>query len=203
MFFRLFFTRIPSRTAHRFLSGSVLLALVVFVVGCGQKQDVPRVPPEDGTAAADSESLPYEHSELDFPVPEFTFERMNGETITSADLKGKITVINFWATWCGPCVYEIPELVVLHDDWKNRDFEIIGVSMDDDFEIVRPFAEEFAINYPVVIDSGELADQFRGVFALPTTFIVDENGKVTDRFIGVFPAHEWRDELDTRLRSLE
>ena len=87
---------------------------------------------------------------------------------------------------------------------SNRPFEIVGVSMDDDgFDVVRPFADDLAVNYPIVLDNGALAEQFGGVYGLPTTFVVDENGMVTERFIGLFPLHEVKAELEALVERVE
>jgi len=146
-------------------------------------------------------SLPYTRSAMDEPLPEFSFTDMLGNRMSNAELSGKITLVNFWATWCGPCIIEIPDLVVLYDEWQDRPFEIIGVSMDDEgFDMVKPFAEDLAINYPIVLDDGTFAEQFGGVYGLPTTFLVDENGKITDRFIGLFPLEEVKDELNAMVQ---
>ena len=155
---------------------------------------------EAGTEFA-LQSAPYTRSEMNESLPDFEFTDMLGNRLSNEEIKGKVTLVNFWATWCGPCIIEIPEFVVLYDDWQDRPFEIIGVSMDDDgFDLVRPFAEDLVMNYPVVIDDGTLAEQFGGVYGLPTTFLVDEHGTITDRFIGIFPVEELREEMDAMIQ---
>lgn len=129
---------------------------------------------------------------------------MSGDSLSSSDLKGKITLVNFWATWCGPCVVEMPELIGLHAEWNERPFEIVGISMDQEgFDVVEPFAEDFGVTYPLILDEGPLADAFGGVYGLPTTFVVDGNGTIIHRYIGLFPFDEVREDLDRMVRELE
>lgn len=129
---------------------------------------------------------------------------MTGDSLRTVDLKGQITLVNFWATWCGPCVVEMPELIGLHAEWSERPFQVVGVSMDEEgFDIVRPFAKDFGVNYPVVLDKGPLADAFGGVYGLPTTFVVDADGTVLHRYIGLFPFDEVRADLDRMVSALE
>lgn len=183
---------------------AITALMLIIASGCTPADETPDGFPDATLPDIESEVAPYTRSAVDLAVPEFSLTTLSGDTFSPDDLTGKVTLINFWATWCGPCVIEIPELVVLYDDWKDRNFEIIGVSMDDEgFDLVRPFSEEFAINYPVVIDDGTLADELGGVYALPTTFIVDENGRVVERFIGLFPVEEMRGELDAMISRTE
>lgn len=138
-------------------------------------------------------------------VPEFERELMNGGTFTQADFNGKITLVNFWATWCGPCVVEIPEFVALKEEWKDRPFEILGVSMDEEgFDQVRPFAADFYMNYPQILDiKGELGEGFGGVYALPGTFVVGSDGKILSGYLGLFPLKEYMPDLEKLVAELE
>jgi thiol-disulfide isomerase/thioredoxin len=133
------------------------------------------------------------------PVPTFELEAMDGTSYAMEDRKGKVVIINFWATWCGPCRFEIPELVELQEEYGPEGFEVLGISMDDGgFEVVRPFAEEMNVNYPIVVDHGSVASQFGGVYGLPTTFIVDRHGVIQERIIGIVT----RRSLEPRLHIL-
>ena len=138
------------------------------------------------------------------PAPAFSKVALSGETLTETDLKGKVTLVNFWATWCGPCIIETPDFVGLQEEWKDRPFQIIGVSMDETgFDVVQPFVDDFMVNYPQILDEGPLGDGFGGVWALPTTFLVDGDGQVLSSFLGMFPLEERRDYLDKLVKELE
>ena len=122
------------------------------------------------------------------PLPAFSMRDLDGRTITSDDLRGKVTLVNFWATWCGPCRAEIPDLIKLQARYPDH-LQVIGVSTDEGpVQIVEDFATEFGINYPIVIHTPELNRAFPGVMALPTSFIVDPEGRVVRTHVGLINA---------------
>jgi len=133
-------------------------------------------------------------------VPEFSRETLDGEVLTQEALSGKVTLVNFWATWCGPCIVETPELVALHNEWKDRKFEIIGVSMDEaDLDVIQEFVDRFEVPYPILHDLGPLGEAFGGVYALPTTYIVNAQGEIQHRIIGQFRVDDFRSDLEKLL----
>jgi peroxiredoxin len=173
----------------------VPLGLVALLFSCGSPEaEVPPVPAAEPAPARSGRV-----DEMATKVPAFSAPSIDGTTFESSSFEGKVTVINFWATWCAPCVVEIPEFVALYDEWSDRPFEIVGVASDwEGFRVVRPFAEDFLMNYPVVSDSaGTVGEKFGGVYALPTTFVVDANGHVVRRYMGLFPFDEFRAQLDS------
>ena len=177
----------------RTLSYITLLAFVL-ITGCGRSENA--VPDLETAGAQDPAVRPVEEKF----IPEFSKETLDGKVLTDQSLKGKLTVINFWATWCGPCVVETPALVALRNEWHDRGFEVVGVSMDEDgLDVVNEFAERFKITYPLIHDLGPLADLFGGVYALPTSYLVAPSGKIIHRIIGVFPVEELREEMETYL----
>lgn len=118
-------------------------------------------------------------------LPELTMQALDGRTITTDDLRGKVTLVNFWATWCGPCRAEIPDLIKLQERYPDQ-LRIIGVSEDEGpVQAVETFAAQFGINYPIVMTSPELDRAFPGVMALPTSFIVDPDLRVVRTHVGL------------------
>ncbi len=118
-------------------------------------------------------------------APNFTLKTGDGKTIELAKLKGKVVVVNFWATWCGPCKMEIPGFLEVYGKYKSKGLEIVGVSLDQKgWDVVKPFVEKAKITYPVVVGDGELADAYGGIEAIPTTFIVDKKGNIVTRHLG-------------------
>jgi peroxiredoxin len=115
---------------------------------------------------------------------DFTLKDMNGASVRLADYKGKVVLLNFWATWCGPCRTEIPELVRLVDDHKDEGFEVLGVSIDDTPEQLQAFARDMKINYPSLLMLEELDNAFGPMWALPTTFIIDRHGSICLKHMG-------------------
>jgi thiol-disulfide isomerase/thioredoxin len=119
------------------------------------------------------------------PAPEFAVKGIDGATVNLAEAHGKVVLLNFWATWCGPCRMEVPDLVELQKKYQNR-LQVIGLVIDDaDEDAVRKFANRYSINYPVAMATDEMRFQFGGVPALPTSFIIDAQGRVVQKHIGL------------------
>jgi thiol-disulfide isomerase/thioredoxin len=132
------------------------------------------------------------------PAPPFLLNDLNGNAISTAAFHGKVVLINFWATWCPPCREEIPEMIALANKYKGN-LQIIGVSMDDDPpEQILAFARGKNMNYPIVMGSDKLSEEYGGVDALPTTFVLDTNGRVVQKHMGVYPEEVY----DGEIRSL-
>jgi len=120
-------------------------------------------------------------------VPPFAMKDLAGETVSTAALKGKALIINFWATWCGPCREEIPEMVALQAKYKGS-LQIIGISEDDGPpDQVAKFVQKMGINYPVIMYTDALEKEYGGVSALPTSFLVNKDGRVVQKDVGVYP----------------
>ncbi len=120
------------------------------------------------------------------PAPDFALPMLDGGEFRMAEQRGKVVLINFWATWCAPCRIEIPDLIELQSEYGTDKLMVVGISLDHDGpETVRRFADEVGFNYPILLDEGDVAMQFGGVYALPTTVVVDREGMVRRRISGI------------------
>ena len=118
-------------------------------------------------------------------APNFNLKTADGKTIELKKLQGKVVVVNFWATWCGPCKAEIPGFLEVYKQYKSKGLEIVGISLDQDgWKPVKPFVEHYRITYPVVVGDSRLADAYGGIDAIPTTFVIDKKGNISTRHIG-------------------
>jgi thiol-disulfide isomerase/thioredoxin len=122
------------------------------------------------------------------PVADVMMTDVDGRTISTASLKGKVVIVNFWATWCPPCRAEIPDLIALQDKYKDQ-LQIIGISDDDDPPaVVKKWADAHKMNYPIVMSNDALRKAFVGVAALPTSFILNRESRLVMRHVGMLTA---------------
>jgi len=118
-------------------------------------------------------------------APPFSLKKSDGETITLSSLRGKVVILNFWATWCGPCRAEIPGFVEVYQQYKLKGLEIVGVALDSDgWKAVTPFVEKYDIKYTVVMGDEETIQRYGGINAIPTTVIIDRKGDIVARHVG-------------------
>lgn len=117
----------------------------------------------------------------------FTLKDMNGKSVRLDDYKGKALLINFWATWCGPCILETPELVNLQAKYKDRGLQIIGISIDDTAEKIQAFAKEYKVNYPLLVglDRDDVGEAFRLPEGIPFSVFIRTDGTILDRVQGI------------------
>jgi len=167
------------------------LAALLLLLGCQ---------PGDGERdVASPQSYGAPGSSVEVGITDFVLPQLSGDSLRMADYQGKVVLLNFWATWCGPCRYEIPDLVDLHTELGPDDFSVIGISVDEgDFALVEKFADDMEINYPVGWDRyGAVSEAYGGVYALPMTFVIDRSGEIVHRTIGLFPTEAMKKELQT------
>jgi thiol-disulfide isomerase/thioredoxin len=176
----------------------VLLALLPALPGCkslnGSKSSANNTTPLDAKQQA--------------VAPDVTFKDLDGKDVALAGLRGKVVVVNFWATWCEPCLIEIPWMIGFQQKYAAKGFTILGVAMDDGGKPdVAPFVQskrfdvdgqQLAMNYPILIGNDDLADRFGGLIGLPTSVVISRDGKVVKKFLGLVN----HDTIDKQIQDL-
>jgi len=118
-------------------------------------------------------------------APDFTLKTIEGQEITLSGLRGKVVLLDFWATWCGPCKESIPHLTQLYKNYQDKGFELIGMSLDKsgEVEMVRRFVKSMDIPYPIIMTPEDVARNYK-ITGLPTTVLIDKEGKVREKIVG-------------------
>ncbi len=117
-------------------------------------------------------------------APDFTLKTLDGQEVTLSQLKGKVVLLDFWATWCGPCRESVPHLIQLYKNYREQGFELIGMDVDKgDVETVRRFVKSMDIPYPVVVTPEDVVRSYR-VSGIPATFLIDKEGKIREKIAG-------------------
>ncbi len=121
-------------------------------------------------------------------LPDFTWMDEKNKIVNLKSQLGAVTLINFWATWCGPCKKELPDLIEINGEMSERGVKVIGISTDRGTNIiyeVREFLSENKVTYTNILDDGKIAEAFGGIRGIPMTFLIDKNGKIVDKYIGI------------------
>jgi peroxiredoxin len=119
-----------------------------------------------------------------------------------SDYKGKVVLLNFWATWCGPCKIEIPWFMDFQKTYKDRDFAVIGVSLDEDgWDSVKPYIEDHKMNYRVVLGNDQISQLFGSIDSLPTTLVIDREGRIASMHIGLVAKNAYQKEIEQLLET--
>lgn len=153
-----------------------------------------------GTSSAKN-SAAEQHSANRKPAPDFTLTDANGQAVKLSDYRGKVVLLNFWATWCGPCQIEIPWFEEFEQQFKSKGFEVVGVSMDDDgWKAVKPYIAEHKLNYRILLGNETVSQLYGGLDALPTTFMIGRDGKFAfNPHIGLAGKNEYLSEIESLL----
>ena len=168
------------------LSSAIIIALLLLFPGCS-KQEEQNSSSQSNSKVTDNVAEVLKIEKRTNKAPNFSWKDNAGNTVVFDAVRGKATLVNFWATWCGPCKRELPDLIALHAELANRGVKIIGVSTDrgsNVVEDVRAFVKEHGIKYQVVVSSEELEEAFGNVHLLPTSFIIDAEGNIVQTFVG-------------------
>ena len=180
---------LPARCTRTMLA--VLVAAGLLFVGCSSpSENQPTAVVGSGDEPATVFEVPSDGVTLQFvdapaSVGSLTMQTIDGELLEMSDLRGKVVLVNFWATWCGPCREEIPYLASLTERYPEH-LVVIGVSEDaGGVDMVEAFADQYGVNYPIVMSTPEIKRAFPGVFALPTSFVVDPDGQMVQTHVGL------------------
>src|SRR5271156_3064687 len=190
------------KSLNGFLFLILLAAIAASFSGCGSSGFFKTSAQESGKAGGDS-------AQKNMPdAPDVTFKDLDGKDVKLADLKGKVVVINFWATWCEPCQVEIPWMIGFQKKYADKGFTLLGVAMDEEGKSVgEPYVQKTqfdvdghptTMNYPIVLGDDDLAGKFGGLLGLPTTYVITRDGKVAKRYIGLATEAD----LDKLIQSL-
>ncbi|MEW6104282.1 MAG: TlpA disulfide reductase family protein [bacterium] len=196
----------------------VLIGFTVLFSACGKN----KVPPEEKSAHVEKKDITEDKSQTNydikrkyktFPVaekvqqkierkqpqwgnaPDFTLPAINDNNLTLSSLKGKVIILDFWATWCPPCRAEIPDFIELQNEYEGK-LAIVGVCLDGgNTPSVKKFVEEMKINYPIVMGNDRIVQDYGGIRGIPTTFIIDKNGDIKETIVGYRLKNVFEDKI--------
>lgn len=130
---------------------------------------------------------------------DFVLKDMNNAPVNMADYKGKVVLLNFWATWCGPCKTEIPAFVELYDRYKDKGLVIAGISIDDGPDALRAFAKEWRMQYPILLMQSDIEDTYGPFYGIPTSFLIARDGSICTKHIGPASREQFEQEIKALL----
>lgn len=200
--------RRPSKVAVLIAMGAVAIAilLVMLAPGSGTNDSPPAVSSGNlkGSPNSAEEDAATDAKAAGKAAPlDFTLKDMNGVDVKLAAFKGKPIVLNFWATWCGPCRAEIPSLVELQTKYSadGTDVVILGVSVDDPVDKLKPYAAQMKMNYPVLVGNGreDVQDAFGPLWGIPVTVFIDRDGKIAKKHSGIASKEQFEQEIKALL----
>jgi cytochrome c biogenesis protein CcmG/thiol:disulfide interchange protein DsbE len=148
-------------------------------------------------------TLSAQKSMVGVAAPDWKLKALDGQEVKLADFRGKVVILDFWATWCPPCRKEIPAFIELQQQYEKSGLVIVGISFDKAVETVKEFARTEKINYPIAMGTMELAQAYGGINSIPTTFVVDPAGKIVKSFVGFHPKAEFEKEITPLLSRVK
>ncbi|HAO78262.1 MAG TPA: alkyl hydroperoxide reductase [Verrucomicrobia subdivision 3 bacterium] len=152
-----------------------------------------------GRCAETNNSAP--PSALAKTAPDFALTDLSGKTVRLSDFKGKVVLLDFWATWCGPCRKEIPDLIQLQTQYAEQGFTILGIALDEEgAAVVKPLAQRMGINYPLVIGTTQATDAYGGIQAVPTTLLIGRDGRILKTYLGARDKSEFQRDIQSALQ---
>lgn len=174
------------------LGAGLALACALLLAGCSDWAGKPSAMVQKKAPEEHKPAAPFN---LDTAVgqsaPTFTLKDENGQVVRPADYQGKVVLLDFWATWCGPCKLEIPWFMDFERQYKDQGFAVLGVSMDEDgWRAIKPYVQNMKMNYRVLLGDDAVSTAYGGLDALPTTLLIDRQGKIASVYQGVSKGKE-------------
>ncbi len=201
----------PTPPSNRSLRGVAIIGTVVALLGLsvpftwishddgtGEPMSAPFVEPLAAHASTAAAYAPDDVACLADakPATDFTLPSLEGKQLKLSAFKGKVVLLNFWATWCGPCKAEIPAFVELQRQYKD-DLVVVGLSVDDPADKAKAFADQYKVNYPIVLGLGhdDIQDAYGPIYGIPASFLISRDGKVCKRHLGIAPKAQFEREI--------
>ncbi len=167
----------------------LILVLMFIAGGCKKKEPEPtqqeqaKVNVEEKPTKPPGDKAPPNPSAKS--APSFALQDLNGKMVNLSDFKGKVVILDFWATWCPPCVIEIPHFIELYEQYKDQGFAMVGISLDrQGVSVVESFAQKHGVNYPILMNDGRTDKAYGGITYIPTTFVIDAAGNIRQKYVG-------------------
>jgi thiol-disulfide isomerase/thioredoxin len=199
--------RRPSKLAVFIAMAAVAIAILIVMLAPGSDSAPPSTTSKGnltGSPNSAEEDAAADAKAAGKPAPlDFTLKDMNGVDVKLASFKGKPIIVNFWATWCGPCRAEIPSLVELQTQYgaEGKDVVILGISVDDPIEKLKPYAAKMKMNYPVLVGNGrdDVQDAFGPLWGIPVTVFIDREGRIAKKHSGIASKEQFEQEIKALL----
>ena len=170
------------KTAQTLAVAGVIILIAIFTVACDKGST-------GSTTAGELKN-----------APDFKLEKVGGGMVKLSEYKGNIIILDFWATWCPPCIKEIPDFVELQKEYGAKGLVILGISLDQNTKkALPPFMKKYKINYPILLTDGKVDKAYGGVSGIPTTFVIDQKGAIYKQYVGFRPKQVFESDIKALL----
>lgn len=191
-----------NKTKFSLVAGFLLIVAVVYGFYSQGDQSEPVVQTDNKQQARQTSAQTSTPENAHPEAPDFSLSDMDGNKVSLSDYRGKVVVLDFWATWCPPCRKGIPDFVAMQEEYGEDKFVVLGINLDrgeDVGPMVEEFAKNYKINYPVLYHNQQIVMAYGGIQSIPTTFVIDQEGKVRQGVVGYRPMEFFKGVIDPLL----